>query len=54
MFLIFVIANFTLCPSHTVHNLLPNEDECIFFEIHTHSSLLKGQINIFSVGHGSF
>ncbi len=43
-----------LCPSLTVPNLLPNEDECKKFEIRVHSSLSKRQIFFFSVGHGSF
>ncbi len=38
------------CPSPTVPNLLPNEDECKIFEIRAHSSLLMGQIIFFQLG----
>ncbi len=34
-----------LCPSPTVPNLLPNEDECKKFEIRAHSSLSEGQMH---------
>ncbi len=36
---------FSLCPSPTVPNLLPNVDECKKFEICTVSSLSKGQMH---------